>query len=218
MTGPSYPRPIPGSNSIGSFVIGVSPIGTIAPFDFWPTVISQYANSPVLTSILQTFYDAVDQTINFENFFDDVWNLDTAIGHGLDVWGRIVGVSRTIQIAPADYLGFEESMAGPVEAFGQAPFYSGSTVTNNYDLSDDSFRTLINAKALSNICDGSIAGINAVLLTLFPNRGNCYVVDNGDMTITYTFAFSLSAVELAILGQSSVLPTPTGVSATILSP
>jgi Protein of unknown function (DUF2612) len=36
------------------------------------------------------------------------------------------------------------------------------------------------------------------------------------MTMTYTFAFQLSPVELAIVTQSGVLPKPTGVLASVV--
>ena len=80
---------------------------------------------------------------------------------------------------------------------------------------DADYRTLIYAKALSNICDGSIPSANRILRLLFPGRGNCYVTDGLDMTMTYTFEFPLTAVELAILAQSNVLSTPSGIVATI---
>lgn len=218
MTGPNYPHPspAPGSSAIGSFTIGVSPIGDITPFDVWSTVISQYANSPILTTLITDFAQYVDQTANMQSFFDLIWNVDTAQGYGLDVWGRIVGISRTIQVsAPPEYLGFEETLDSSLQPFDTAPFYAGTPTTSNVDLSDTAFRTLIFAKALANISEGSIPGINQLLLNLFPGRGNCYVMDNGDMTMTYKFDFALSAVELAIVESTGVLPTPTGVSFTV---
>ena len=62
-------------------------------------------------------------------------------------------------------------------SLNQSPFYSGAVLTSNFNLSDDAFRTLIFAKALANISDGSIPAINQLLLNLFPRRGNCYVTD-----------------------------------------
>jgi hypothetical protein len=215
MTGPPYPHPnpAPGSNAIGSFVIGVSPIGDIAPFDPWVTVISQYANSPVLTGLIVNFAGYADPTANFDEFFDAVWNIDSAQGYGLDVWGRIVGVSRTIRVPNADeFLGFEEGGDPAYQPFNVAPFYTGVAVTDNFDLTDTAFRSLILTKAAANISNGSIPAINQLLLNLFPGRGNCYVKDNNDMSITYFFQFFLSAVELGIIESSGVLPTPTGVS------
>lgn len=216
MSGPDINAPQPGSNAIGSFVIGVSPIGSIVPFSYWQTIISQYANSPSITTLIGDFDQYVDQTANFDALFDDIWNVTTAQGYGLDVWGRIVGVSRTLHIVgDTTYLGFEEATTG--FGFGQAPLFSGETITTNFDLADVNFRTLIYAKALANISDGSIPSINSLLRSLFPNRGNCFVTDGGDMTMTYTFDFVLSPVELAIVQNSGVLPRPTGVSATVVT-
>lgn len=219
MTGPPYPHVnLPGSNAIGSFIIGVSPIGTIRPFDFWSTVISQYANSATLTQLISDFADYVDQTVNFDNFFDFIWNVDTAQGAGLDVWGRIVGVQRILHVPNAGtYLGWQEALPGS-QPWNQAPWFSGQPLTTNFALADAPFRTLIFAKALANISDGSIPSINQLLLNLFPNRGNAFVTDGLDMSMTYTFQFALTQVELAIVSQSGVLPKPVAVSATVVVP
>lgn len=217
MSGPDYPpAPAHDSNVIGEFKIGVSPIGVISPFDFWTTVISQYANSPILTTLISNCFQYLDQTYNMDQFFDLIWNIDTAQGIGLDIWGRIVGVSRTLQVETGAYLGFEEPHDTVSQPFNQAPFYSGGTLTSNYLLSDDAYRTLILAKAFANICDGSIPAINQLLINLFPGRGNAYVTDEGGMEMTYTFNFTLSPVESAIVFNSGVLPKPVGVKATVV--
>lgn len=216
--GPPYPHPspAPGSNAIGAFAIGVSQIGDIPLFDYWQTVMSQYANSPILTQLITNFFQYIDQTTNFESFYDLIWNVDTAQGYGLDVWGRIVGVTRTLNLANAGrYFGFEEQSI-TVDPFNVSPFYSGQTLTTSFQLSDSAFRTLIFAKALANITNCSIQAINQLLLNLFPGRGNCYVTDGLNMTMTYTFAFTLTTVEAAIITQSGVLPKPAGVLATVV--
>lgn len=222
MTGPPYPRyptgTAPGENAIGSFVIGVSPIGTITPFDWWSTVISQYANSPIMMGVLESFFDAADQTDNFDEFFDKVFNILTAQGYGLDVWGRILGAERVLHLPNAtDYLGFEEAGGNFIQPFNTAPFYSGSSLTSNFALTDGAYRLLLLAKAAANISDGSVKSINRILMALFPLRGNCYVTDNLNMSITYTFTNVLSPVELAIV-QSGVLPKPGGVSSDVDQP
>lgn len=220
---PTPPAPIAGSNVIGKFKIGVSPIGTISPFVFWNTIISQYANSPILTQLIQNFDECIDQTQNFDNFYDDIWNIATAQGVGLDIWGRIVGVSRVIQLpGSASYFGFEEAGTGnansnPFGPGGTSPFYTGVPNTGNVALSDDAFRTLIYAKALANISDGSIKAINQLLINLFPGQGgNAYVTDGQNMTMTYTFNWALTPVQLSIVSQSGILPKPVGVAATIV--
>jgi Protein of unknown function (DUF2612) len=220
MSGPPVPHqnPAPGSNSIGQFQIGISPIGTIPEFDVWQTVIAQYGNSPIIGAMVTAFNAAVDQTENFDNFYDFMMNVATAQGYGLDVWGRIVGVNRALTIGGSvAYLGFQEAL-GSWTGFGQSGFYSGGGVSTNYVLSDTDFRTLIYAKAAGNISDGSIPSINSILLALFPTRGACYVADNQNMSLTYTFDFPLTPVELAIVQASGVLPTPAGVVINIKHP
>lgn len=215
MSGPPYPRPVPapGSNAIGTFIIGVSPIGTIPTFDVWSTVIAQYANSPILTGMIESFNAAMDLTVPLENFYDLVWNVATAQGWGLDVWGRIVGVQRAIRIpGNVEFFGFEEATGSWTGFDSGGGFYSGGSITDNYILSDDDFRKLILAKAAGNISDGSIVSVNNILMTLFRNRpGSCYVVDGLDMSLTYTFHFPLTPAELAIVSQLDVLPSAAGV-------
>lgn len=244
MTGPIYPAPDPLSNSIGRFTIGVSPIGSQPLWDVWETIQSQYANSPIITTLIQNFADFIDQTQNFDAFFDLIMNVDTAVGYGLDVWGRIVGVNRVITIiTPNPYFGFQES--AEAVGFNQAPFFSGQSITTNYILNDQAYRTLILTKAFANISQDSIPKLNQMLMTLFPHRGNAYVTEGQAqgpwfgfkeatdatgfdqapfyagqiivrMIMTYTFEFTLSPLEMAIVKNSGVLPKPTGVKAYVL--
>ena len=184
-------------------------------FNWFQTVISQYANSPVILQILANVAEYIDPTANLDSFYALIFNVDTAQGYGLDVWGRIVGVSRVLKLPSAgNYFGFNES--SDAHSFDESIFYGGGGLTSNFYLTDAAFRKLILAKALANICDGSIPGINQILTNLFGGYGNCYVVDNGDMTLVYSFAPTLSAVDFAIVSQSGVLPRPAGVAATIV--
>lgn len=215
-TGPDLSAPQGGSSAIGVFEIGVSPIGTIEAFDYWDTVISQYANSPVLTTIIANLNQCIDQTANLDAFFDDIWNILTAQGAGLDIWGRILGVTRTLHLVnPGTFLGFESAEPG-AEPFDQAPFFAGETTTTNFNLTDPAYLVLLLAKAFANISDGSAKSVNIILKSLFPGRGNAYATDGLDMTMTYTFDFILTPVELAIVSQSGVLPRPAGVASSII--
>jgi hypothetical protein len=62
------------------------------------TVISQYANSPTLRQLVLNMNEHIDPSTNFADFYEYVWNVDTAKGFGLDVWGKIVNVSRYLTI------------------------------------------------------------------------------------------------------------------------
>lgn len=208
-------------DAIAEYAIGESrpaplvEVRRLDAFDPSQTIISQYANSPVLCALITSFSEMIDPTAKIDDFFRLVFDLNTAQGYGLDVWGRIVGVSRVLNLPVAgEYLGF--SQASDAEPFGQAPFFNRQTLTTNFALSDTAFRRLIFAKALANISDGSIPSINRILTLLFGQYGNCYVTDGGDMTMTFTFGSDLAPVDLAIVSQSGILPKPVGVSSTIV--
>jgi Protein of unknown function (DUF2612) len=182
------------------------------------TIISQYASSPTLVQLIRNLNSNIDPTLIINVMYSLLWNVATAQGYGLDVWGRIVGIGRVLQVAATKYLGFEEATSVSADPWNQSPWYSGQQINDNFILSDDGFRTLIYAKALANICDGSTKAINAVLMTLFADQGDVYVTDNNDMTMTYTFTFVPTPVQVSIVQQSGVLPRPSGVDATVVIP
>lgn len=211
MTG-EYPlATVPLAETSTPSVVPVGPTGYY--FDPSITVLSQYANSPILLALIDDFAQWLDPASRFNDFYSLLWDIDTAVGFGLDVWGRILGVGRVLQVPTGEFLGFEQdAQAVP---FGFGIFYSGDRLTNNVALTDTAYRTLLLAKAALNITNASIPAINAILLNLF---GDGYVRDNLDMTITYVFSAALTPVQTAIVFQSGVLPKPCGVSFDVEQP
>lgn len=183
-------------------------------------VASQYANSPRLMALGQLFLDALEQAGSIRAFYDKVWNIQTAEGYGLDVWGRIVGVSRYLRIpVVTPYFGFAEAADVPAttpQPFDQAPFWDGYNATMVYALTDEPYRQLILVKAAANISDGSTKSINALLRALFGAQGRAYVVVPGPLQMQLTFEFTLSPVDLAILTESGAVPQPPGVALSVV--
>ena len=181
------------------------------------TVISQYAQSPVLMQMIADFSQWFDQSANWNNFYQYVWNIDSAQGFGLDFWGKVLGVSRYLKIPNAvAYLGLTGSDGtSSGSAFDVGVFFDGATSTQTYALLDDQYRTLLYAKALANICRTSIPLLNQLLMTLFAGYGDSYVEDNGNMAMTFYLGWTPTAIQLAILEQSGVVPHPTGVAVSV---
>jgi Protein of unknown function (DUF2612) len=177
------------------------------------TIISQYANSPTLAQLILDMNEYIDPTANFEAFYNFVWNVDTAQGFGLDVWGNIVGVSRLLQIPGTDPIVGFDNPSTPADWFPMSfgRFAMPGEATTAYVLPDDAYRVLILTKALANITTTTAPALNQLLRNLFPGRGRCYVRDLGNMAMQFVFNFALSAVEYAILTQSGALPHPAGV-------
>src|SRR6185312_9945707 len=190
------------------------------PLDATPTFLSQYATSPILTGLIQAANAAIDPQADFDAFMANVWNVNTAKGFGLDCWGRIVNIPRTINIpASNDYFGFDEASPN-AEPFNQAPFYSGPQAGTLYTLTDDAYRVLILTKALANISSFTAESMNALLNFMFngqgTTRGSCYVLESATpMQISYVFNFSLQSWEAAVLEQAPLMPRPAGVGVTI---
>ena len=178
------------------------------------TIISQYAVSPVMNAVIAAMNQWKDPTANINGFYDMVWNIATAQGYGLDVWGRILGISRILQVTLADpYFGWDEATTLSAWPWNQGIFYNGEPLLGNFALSDTGFRTLLMAKAAFNIVNSSSPAINQLLLALFPGQRS-YIVDNHDMSITYIFNWQPSPVDQAIVELSGVLPHPAGVAVT----
>lgn len=185
-------------------------------FDVGQVLLSQYANSPVIRALLGALNYALDRQASFDAFYSVVWNVTTAKGFGLDIWGRIVGVGRALFVPDEAYLGFTE--ATDEHPFGEGIFYGNGSFTPNFLMSDSAYRKVILAKAAANITDCSIPAVNAILVALFTGYGNVYVRDNGDMTMTLVFGAAPSIIDYAIITQAGVLPKPVGVSFTVEHP
>lgn len=166
--------------------------------DVEQTIISQYGTSATITQLVRNIDLYLDPRADFDTFFDYVWNVETAQGFGLDIWGRIVGVDRTLNV-PAD-------TPNP----GMFPFTPG-VVT----LTDSQFRTVILVKALANITNGTATGLNQLLSNLFAGRGRCYVRDLGSMAMVFDFEFWLEPFEYVIITQTGVAPRPAGVQVSV---
>lgn len=179
------------------------------------TIISQFGQSTTLRALIESMNDSIDPRVDLDAFYTHFWNVDTATGEGLNVWGRIVGVSRLLRITTNDpIVGFDT---------GNVP-YDWQTMSHGrfarngegsggqaFELNDDAYRILILTKALANISATDARSLNRLLHNLFPNRGRVYVRDLGQMRMQFVFNFALSPVERAIVSQSGVLPHPAGV-------
>lgn len=175
------------------------------------TIISQYAQSPTIVQLIDNVNQWISPDVDFYNFTNWIWNIETARGFGLDILGRILGITRRFfVIQPDTYFGFDGSGAQP---FDQAPFYNGASDADAVILNDDDYRRILLTKAFLNISPITALNINRALTMLFAGRGKCYVIDNQDMTIDYTFEFVLSDLDKCII--NTLMPQIAGVSVTI---
>lgn len=180
-------------------------------------VISQHANSASTLKIVNSLRQSFSKDAVLEQFYNNVWNIDTALDYGLDCWGTIVGVTRYLQVdVTGTYFGFET----PDDAwtpFDLGSFYPESTPgTDYYRLENDAFRLVILAKGLANITRATIPGINTVLNLLFGDSGLCYVEVVSDKELNYVFEFALTPLQRSIINYANVIPRPTATTINIV--
>ncbi|UOO77915.1 DUF2612 domain-containing protein [Neisseria sp. Dent CA1/247] len=172
------------------------------------TVISQYAHSPIMLEIIKDMNKSIDPRHDIKAFYDDVWNIATAKGYGLDVWGAIVGINRRVKVTAEDVnIGFAEGFT----PFNDGVWSIGANGSNIYRLDDEAYRNIIMIKAAGNIIYATAYHINKLLTKLFENRGRAYFVKSGTMAARYVFEFYLNPIERSIIRQSDILPRPSGV-------
>lgn len=186
------------------------------------TILTQYAASPNLRSLIESFNTTMDMSDFTEGFLTTIWDISTAEDYGLDVWGKIVGVSRLLNVPQqTTYFGFDEALISSADdspkPFDEAPFYEGLQLTTTVRLANDGYRKLILAKAMANITDCSIPSLNNALNYLFEGEGDAFVAITGVMSMSYVFSFNLTPVEWAILLNSNAIAKPAGVSVSIMS-
>lgn len=175
------------------------------------TIMSQYANSPTLLRLIEDIGDRIDPTADIEQFYNIVMNLPTAQGFGLDIWGRIVGISRSVNFADpqGEYFGFADGFY----PFNQRPFFSpGQT---SYEIPDKDYRKLIFLKASANIVSATAPNINRLMKAAFDGK-KCYFLITGHMKARYVFRFPLTQFERYIVYNTDILPRPCGVQVDIL--
>lgn len=180
------------------------------------TIQSQYAASPAIVALVESFAEQLDPDADIELFYQNYFNPYTAVGVGLDCWGRIVGADRKIYVDDYDFFGFYGQELQP---FNQEPFYQTDTGEGSTDLTDEAYRWLILYKAMANISDSSVATSNALLLRLMSimrSDAECYVLETEAMKVSVVFLFELSTLERAIFEKYGLLNVSAGTTVSIV--
>lgn len=176
------------------------------------TIMSQYANSPRLMHILSSLWGALDPEKFTSDFYSLVMDLPNANTFGLDIWGRIVGIGRTVRFSnpSGEYFGFESGFY----PFNERPFSAPGSAFDTWELTDDAYRELILLKALSNIVYATAPNINTLMQAMF--QDTCYCLITGHMEMRYVFEFELTPYQRYLVYNTDILPRPCGVQIKII--
>lgn len=178
------------------------------------TIQSQYACSPTINALAKAFYDLINPEPDINLFYDNAFNLDTARGWGLDVWGQIVAIDRELgQVEQqTDYFGFqpETGVTNPrLDTYNNAPFYSDS-LSSTFILEDEPYRLLIKTKAIANISTGSLGDLNRIMHELIPDK-TIAILHTGTMHLRILVRGHLESYQSLLLNRGDLPPMPAGV-------
>lgn len=204
----------------GTPIVSASPYvqdGTIQQFDFslnlLQAILWQYTNAQTLQSLLtqkQRWYD-VNQQQFWQDWYDDVFNLQSANAFGLSVWSIILGLPLFVNNpAPGD--------EGAVFGFDtQTGFNFDNGIfgdLNTYQLPTETARLALQLRYFQLTGSGTVPEVNRMLAFVFQNYGRAWLTDNHDMTQTYIFDFPVTFDLQYLFDNYDILPRPAGVSST----
>ena len=188
---------------------------------------SQYSASEKILALAAGYQERIDPHTDVDLFYEKMFDIYTAEGVGLDNWGVILQIGRTI---PGPYMGdcfgFDTPFGGmPSEAAGEfhpfdrfpfVPDYGSGAAVTMITLDDELFRLLLLYKALANISASDAATQNKLLSVLIDTGigrfGNvAYVLEVGPMVIRWVFADFLTPQQRAVFAVAGTLARGAGV-------
>lgn len=167
-------------------------------------MISQYANSPKFVALVSGLTSIFSNAQTLEDWYNVVFNIKTAEGFGLDIWGSILNQGRAFSYIDPD--------SGDTENVYLKGAQTVSGISYTADQIEEIYRQVLFLKAMSNITNATLASLNQMLQFYYQGRGRVYVINVGTMQIRYVFEFYVNKLEKAIF-TSEVMPRPTGVKA-----
>lgn len=151
----------------------------------------QYKNTNIETLIngLTELYDKLI-TQPLKEFYDNIYNLDTAKNIGLDLWGERLNFPRTIKYI--DETTDKESAV---------------------ILQDEEYRLILQIVTLKLYSRMTVPGINKTLKELFSYyNAEAYTIDNQDMTfVNYIFVWEIPEYLKQAFDNYDLLPHPLAV-------
>jgi hypothetical protein len=184
------------------------------------SLLMQYVGKPKAYATIEAFVNScmiADLALSVR----DGYNIETAIGHQLDILGKYAGIGRTIYgfNAAISYFGYlvygetpPKSRIVPYMVYGETPTGGRSRRYVENDIAifimlDDQFRLMLKLRFYKNLSNGSAYDISQILDSTFGTR---YLSFDNNMHVIYFFQTSDSLL-VQIAKFLGLLPRPTGV-------
>lgn len=178
---------------------------------------SQYSASKKILALAAGFQERIDPHVDVDLFYRKMIDIYTAEGFGLDNWGVILQIGRTIPGPYAgDCFGFDGSGLAPFDQLPFAPDSGSAAAVTMITLDDELFRLLLLYKALANISASDAATQNKLLSVLIDTGiggfGNvAYVLEIDTMVIRWVFEDHMTPLQIAVFKVAGTLARGAGV-------
>ena len=179
--------------------------------DLLKSILWQYNDAEKLLALMRSKQNWYEQahTQFWQDWYNNVFNLQTANEFGLSVWSIILNL-------PLFNIDFDPTGA-PIFGFDD-PFYKnfdngvfGINLSPIDALTIEEKRLVLKLRYYQLISNGTVPAYNEFLNFCFQGFGKVYCIDNLDMTMTYFFEFHPSDNLLAVLKKYDLLMRPSTV-------
>lgn len=178
-------------------------------------LIWQYRNKPKAVATIKLIESIIAQGFVDLYQLQDVLNIETAIGHQLDLVGKHVGQGRIVNgYQLRKFFGFR----GSPHALGFSRGKSGGgqwyrrrdPLADSVRLSDEDYRFLIKCRILKNYQIGTLPNLIEACLFIFGE--GCHIVDNYDMTVSISVPNAITSdFKKFAINHLDILPRQAGV-------
>lgn len=180
--------------------------------DLLRALLWQYEEAENLKALARYKSDWFERaTVSFwQNWYNDVFNIDTATNFGLGIWARILDVPLGVDIPPHDKTKIGTGF-GNKKANFRANFRRNSDYT--LSLTQEQKRLIIRMRYFNLTQSPTVSNINEFLERFFGNKDSrVFVLDPLDMTyLYYVFNFNPDERLRVLLENFDLMPRPSGV-------
>lgn len=178
-------------------------------------LIWQYQNKPKAKNTMKLLSDVFGQSFDELIKLQDALNIESAIGHQLDLVGKHIGQGRVINgYQLRKFFGFRGSphalSFSQVKRGGGQWYRKRDPLADSVRLSDEDYRFLIKCRILKNYQTGTLS--NIIEACLFAFGQGCQVIDHYDMTVSITIPRSrITDFKRFAINHLDILPRQAGV-------
>jgi hypothetical protein len=191
--------------------------------NIFEVLIWQYENSNNIQQLVlnKNIWTAFYGTLFWEQWYANIFNLDTADLFGLTVWSIILNLPLFVPVTPIGdppVWGFNVlpyPLTNDNQNFGHGNL-AGSLVVPT--LTEEEQRIALKLRYYQLVSRGAVTEVNQFLNYIFGGMGGAWMIDNFDMTITYEFGFAINPVLLNVIAGYNLLPKPAGVNVNYIVP